>query len=397
MVLDSGHAYQAGGAVYFSVASWPKFGQVSHYTREQMLEYARERGGNVDDPNKQDPLDFVLWQPSAEGEPWWESLWGRGRPGWHIECSALAMRELGETIDLHGGGGDLIFPHHECEAAQSEAATGAPFVRHWMHQGMVRLDGEKMSKSLGNLVFAEQLCKEWDPAAIRLACLSNHYRPGWDWDDELMPTAAARLAAWRAGGTATRRWTTCGPVLTTTSTRPARSPRSTPRPRQATACRKRQRYSASLSSAPTREGRRARGRAHRGCCPRRRRVPRPRRRWSRASPPPTPCWRSAPPPRWPTTATRSRRPSTRRRQRRFATRSSAASTAWRRCPSPHWRTPRSTRRRPHHGGQPRRVWRCAGATRRDHARVDVHLRRPPGDRRHVLDLRQARRQVVRRR
>ena len=200
MVLESGHAYQAGGAVYFAVDTWPTFGAVSHYSREQMLEYARERGGNVDDPNKRDPLDFVLWQPSAEGEPWWESLWGRGRPGWHIECSALAMRELGETIDLHGGGGDLIFPHHECEAAQSEAATGAPFVKHWMHQGMVRLDGEKMSKSLGNLVFAEHLCKEWDPRAIRIACLSNHYRPGWDWHDQLMPDSAARLAAWSVAG-----------------------------------------------------------------------------------------------------------------------------------------------------------------------------------------------------
>ncbi|MEY2397393.1 MAG: L-cysteine:1D-myo-inositol 2-amino-2-deoxy-alpha-D-glucopyranoside ligase [Actinomycetota bacterium] len=200
MVLDAGHAYQAGGAVYFSVETFPKFGQISHYSRDEMLEYARERGGNVDDPHKKDPLDFVLWQPSAEGEPWWESLWGRGRPGWHIECSALAMRELGETIDLHGGGGDLIFPHHECEAAQSEAATGATFVKHWMHQGMVRLDGEKMSKSLGNLVFAEHLCKEWDARAIRLACLSNHYRPGWDWHDRLMPDATARLARWQAAG-----------------------------------------------------------------------------------------------------------------------------------------------------------------------------------------------------
>ncbi|HUR76711.1 MAG TPA: cysteine--tRNA ligase [Acidimicrobiales bacterium] len=200
MVLESGHAYQAGGAVYFSVGSWPQFGQISHYSREEMLEYARERGGNVEDPNKKDPLDFVLWQPSSEGEPWWESLWGRGRPGWHIECSALAMRELGETIDLHGGGGDLIFPHHECEAAQSEAATGGQFVRHWMHVGMVRLDGEKMSKSLGNIVFAEHLCKEWDPGAIRLAVLSNHYRPGWDWHDALMPEAAARLTAWRGAG-----------------------------------------------------------------------------------------------------------------------------------------------------------------------------------------------------
>src|SRR4051812_47395444 len=119
MVLESGHAYQAGGAVYFSVASFDRFGQVSHLERDHMLELAAENGGNPDDPNKRDPLDFVLWQPSAPDEPVWESLWGRGRPGWHIECSALAMRELGTTIDLHGGGCDLVYPHHECEAAQS--------------------------------------------------------------------------------------------------------------------------------------------------------------------------------------------------------------------------------------------------------------------------------------
>jgi L-cysteine:1D-myo-inositol 2-amino-2-deoxy-alpha-D-glucopyranoside ligase len=165
-----------------------------------MLEYAAERGGNVDDPNKRDPLDFVLWQPSADDEPAWESLWGPGRPGWHIECSALALRELGTTIDLHGGGADLVFPHHECEAAQSEAATGETFVRHWMHQAMVRKDGEKMSKSLGNLVFVSELRKEWDPRAIRLAVTSHHYRDSWEWDDQLMPTAQARLERWLDAG-----------------------------------------------------------------------------------------------------------------------------------------------------------------------------------------------------
>ncbi len=200
MVLESGHAYQSGGAVYFDVSSFAGFGQVSHLNRNQMLELARERGGNPDDPNKWDPLDFVLWQPSAPGEPAWESLWGPGRPGWHIECSALALRELGETIDLHGGGSDLIFPHHECEAAQSEAATGSRFVRHWMHGGMVRLGGTKMSKSLGNLVFVHDLLKEWEGGAIRLAILAHHYRTDWDWHDRLMPEAAARLARWRAAG-----------------------------------------------------------------------------------------------------------------------------------------------------------------------------------------------------
>jgi len=163
-----------------------------------MIELARIHGGNPDDPNKRDPLDFVLWQPSAEGEPAWESLWGPGRPGWHIECSALALRELDTTIDLHGGGSDLIFPHHECEAAQSEAATGQVFVRHWMHQAMVRMDGEKMSKSLGNLVFISDLLKTYDPRAIRLGIVVHHYRDSWEWNDTIMPTAAARLDAWLA-------------------------------------------------------------------------------------------------------------------------------------------------------------------------------------------------------
>ncbi len=200
MVLESGHAYQAGGAVYFSARSFDAFGQVSHYDRARMLALAAERGGNPDDPHKRDPLDFVLWQPSAAGEPAWDSLWGPGRPGWHIECSALALRELGETIDLHGGGTDLIYPHHECEAAQSESVTGVPFVRHWMHVGMVCLDGDKMSKSLGNLVFVDALLKEWDPAAVRLAILAHHYRPDWHWDDTLMPAATERLGSWRAAG-----------------------------------------------------------------------------------------------------------------------------------------------------------------------------------------------------
>ena len=200
MVLDRGHAYEAGGSVYFSVTSFPGFGEVSGYDREQMLAFAAERGGKVDDPAKRDPLDFVLWQPSAEDEPSWQSLWGPGRPGWHIECSALALRELGTTIDLHGGGTDLIFPHHECERAQSEAATGEVFVRHWMHVGMVSLDGEKMSKSLGNLVFVSDLLKEEEPDALRLGILAHHYRPGFDWSDDVMPAARERLQRWRRTG-----------------------------------------------------------------------------------------------------------------------------------------------------------------------------------------------------
>lgn len=200
MVLDRGFAYQSGGAVYFEVAKYPEFGQISHCSREEMLVLAAERGGNVEDPDKRDPLDFVLWQPSLPDEPSWDSLWGPGRPGWHIECSALCLRELGTTIDLHGGGSDLIFPHHECEAAQSHAATGEPLVRHWMHQAMVRLDGEKMSKSLGNLVFVSDLAEIWDPRAIRLACISHHYRDSWEWQGTLAPTADERLRRWVAAG-----------------------------------------------------------------------------------------------------------------------------------------------------------------------------------------------------
>jgi L-cysteine:1D-myo-inositol 2-amino-2-deoxy-alpha-D-glucopyranoside ligase len=198
MVLDRGYAYQAGGSVYFDVSKFDSFGSVSGYTHDEMVALARQRGGNLDDPNKHDPLDFVLWQPSAADEPSWDTMWGPGRPGWHIECSALAMRELGTTIDLHGGGTDLIFPHHECERAQSEAATGEPFVRHWMHTALISKDGEKMSKSLGNLVFVDRLRTEWDPMAIRLALIEHHYRTEWEWDEDLMPRNGARLEAWRA-------------------------------------------------------------------------------------------------------------------------------------------------------------------------------------------------------
>jgi L-cysteine:1D-myo-inositol 2-amino-2-deoxy-alpha-D-glucopyranoside ligase len=203
LVLDRGFAYAVGGSVYFDVTKVPTFGEVSHYSHEQMLEFARQRGGNVDDPQKRNPLDFVLWHPSADDEPAWDATWGAGRPGWHIECSALALRDLGTTIDLHGGGSDLIFPHHECERAQSEAATGEIFVKHWMHVAMVFKDGEKMSKSLGNLVFVDQLRTLWDPRSIRIAIVEHHYRTEWEWDETLMPRSSARLTRWVAsvGGT----------------------------------------------------------------------------------------------------------------------------------------------------------------------------------------------------
>jgi L-cysteine:1D-myo-inositol 2-amino-2-deoxy-alpha-D-glucopyranoside ligase len=199
MVLDRGYAYEAGGGVYFDVSRFDGFGSLSNLTEAEMIDLARQRGGQVDDPNKRHPLDFVLWLPSAADEPSWDTMWGPGRPGWHIECSALALRELGTTIDLHGGGTDLIFPHHECERAQSEAATGEPFVKHWMHTALIAKDGQKMSKSLGNLVFVDKLRTEWEPMTIRLGLIEHHYRTEWEWDDELMPRNAERLGRWRNG------------------------------------------------------------------------------------------------------------------------------------------------------------------------------------------------------
>ena len=196
--MDAGAAYTAGGAVYFDVTSFPTFGSVSHRSTSEMLALAAEHGGNPDDPNKRNPLDFVLWQPSLPDEPAWESRWGPGRPGWHIECSALALRELGETIDVHGGGRDLIFPHHECEAAQSETVTHKPFVRHWLHVGLVGLDGTKMSKSLGNLMFVDELLERSEPAAVRLALLDHHYRGDWEWHDSDLDRAIERLGRWRS-------------------------------------------------------------------------------------------------------------------------------------------------------------------------------------------------------
>ncbi len=204
LTLDLGFAYEVEGCVYFEVSKFPRFGQVSHQDRASMLDLAATNGGRPDDPKKRDPLDFVLWQPSLEDEPAWESRWGPGRPGWHIECSALALRELGETLDVHGGGRDLAFPHHECEAAQSESVTGAPFVKHWLHTGLVALDGVKMSKSLGNLVFIHELVTRSETAAVRLSLLDQHYRVDWEWREELLRSAQSRLATWRSTQTTGR-------------------------------------------------------------------------------------------------------------------------------------------------------------------------------------------------
>ena len=198
-----------------------------------MVRLARERGGNPDDPHRRQPLDFVLWQPSLADEPAWRAPFGVGRPGWHIECSAMAMHEHGPTLDLHGGGTDLIFPHHECEIAQSESLTGKPFVTHWLHSAMVNYEGEKMSKSLGNLVFVDELLKTADPRAIRLALLRHHYRHGFEWYHTDLEEGTALLhrllaAANRTSGPDPRRSRSgCATRSTTISTRPERSTRST--------------------------------------------------------------------------------------------------------------------------------------------------------------------------
>jgi L-cysteine:1D-myo-inositol 2-amino-2-deoxy-alpha-D-glucopyranoside ligase len=183
-LIDKGHAYESGGNVYFSVSSDPEFGKLSHIPRDQMLPIANERGNTPDDPNKRDPLDFVLWQKSLDDEPSWDSPYGPGRPGWHVECSAMASRYLGHSIDIHGGGADLIFPHHECEVAQSENAFAVePFARTWVHAAMVGYNGEKMSKSLGNLVLVRDALKDYSADAVRLYLFSNHYRVPWIFED----------------------------------------------------------------------------------------------------------------------------------------------------------------------------------------------------------------------
>lgn len=205
-LLDAGVAYASGGSVYYAVDRYPAFGRLSRIPRAEMLPIANERGNHPDDPHKRDPLDFVLWQAQAPGEPAWDSPWGPGRPGWHIECSTMALKFLGRPVDIHGGGMDLCFPHHECEIAQVKPVVeSGPYVRYWMHTAMVGYQGEKMSKSLGNLVMVSDLLKTYSPAALRLYLGAHHYREAWSYDEAELracQSLAERIAqaAWVEGG-----------------------------------------------------------------------------------------------------------------------------------------------------------------------------------------------------
>ncbi len=179
-LIAKGFAYQSNGDVYFSVESFPDYGKLSKRNIKELLAGARIEPGE----NKKNPLDFALWKSSKEGEPGWESPWGYGRPGWHIECSVMSMKYLGETMDIHGGGLDLIFPHHENEIAQSESYTGKTFARYWIHNGFVMVNREKMSKSLGNFFTVKDILKEFPPDVLRLFLISTHYRSPIDFSFE---------------------------------------------------------------------------------------------------------------------------------------------------------------------------------------------------------------------
>ncbi|HSE05288.1 MAG TPA: cysteine--tRNA ligase [Methylomirabilota bacterium] len=193
-LVAKGLAYPIDGDVYFEVARFPAYGRLSGKNLDELV-----AGARVDvDERKRDPRDFVLWKGAKPGEPSWPSPWGPGRPGWHIECSAMAIEYLGETFDLHGGGDDLIFPHHECEIAQAEGATGKPFVRYWLHNGLLNLGAEKMSKSLGNTLTIRELLKRYDPDAMRLYLLGAHYRHPLDFAEERIAESARALTRLRS-------------------------------------------------------------------------------------------------------------------------------------------------------------------------------------------------------
>jgi L-cysteine:1D-myo-inositol 2-amino-2-deoxy-alpha-D-glucopyranoside ligase len=198
---ERGAAYDVDGDVYFSVAAAEHFGDVSRLPVAEMVRLSGERGGDPDRAGKKDPLDCLLWQSAREGEPSWDSELGPGRPGWHVECAAIALKHLGETIDVQGGGDDLIFPHHELGASEASVITGTwPFARAFVHQAMVGYQGEKMSKSRGNLVLVSRLRADGvDPMAIRLALLAHPHAPAWEWLDDELSVAVERLQRWRSG------------------------------------------------------------------------------------------------------------------------------------------------------------------------------------------------------
>ncbi|MET0832181.1 MAG: cysteine--tRNA ligase [Acidimicrobiia bacterium] len=188
-LIELDHAYPAGGDVYYSVRSFDGYGKLSGRRIDELRSGARIEPGAL----KRDPLDFALWKAAKPGEPSWDSPWGPGRPGWHIECSAMARRYLGDTFDIHAGGNDLVFPHHENEIAQSEAATGKPFARYWLHNGMVTLAGDKMAKSTGHVVDLLEALDTWQPQAVRLFYLRTHYRKPLDFTREALDDATASL------------------------------------------------------------------------------------------------------------------------------------------------------------------------------------------------------------
>jgi cysteinyl-tRNA synthetase len=188
-LLEKGHAYEVEGDVYYAVESFPEYGKLSKRSLDEM-----QAGARVEvDEKKRNPLDFALWKAAKPGEPSWASPWGKGRPGWHIECSAMSQKYLGDTLDIHGGGKDLIFPHHENEIAQAEGATGRPFVRYWLHNGFVNIEKEKMSKSLGNFLTIKEILKGYHPEVVRLFLLSRHYRSPIDFSTQGMEEARRNL------------------------------------------------------------------------------------------------------------------------------------------------------------------------------------------------------------
>ncbi len=184
-LLENSYAYTNDGNVYFDVSKFKEYGKLSKFNKKQMILISKERGADPNDPLKKNPLDFILWQKVKKNEPYWDSPFGIGRPGWHIECSAMVSKYLGRQIDIHGGGKDLIFPHNENEIAQSESYTEkSPFVKYWMHTAMVLCNGEKMSKSLGNLIMVKDLLAKYSPNAIKWTILLHYYRNPWEYEEK---------------------------------------------------------------------------------------------------------------------------------------------------------------------------------------------------------------------